>query len=579
MKWLKNVPFLGKMIILGVLPLMVLGIVIGVLSYQQANNVVKQSEKEILGDTINRIDINITGKARQLDGIADTMASSFQEDVWTAGGEVNVCNESQHTFFDNMTRSVSEIGAAYVILGERVVYRSGGAAGLPDVVRLAEMRSAAEQNPNRVFWTELTSSLYVGKAEPVILAYRSILNSRREAAGLIILELDPISLGSALLTKQKVSNYQTTFLADRRGNIIYSDNSIDHSWLGDVMERYGEGARRFTLDAERESYYVCTQYNALTNWVTYTVIPEKNLFPAAQTLRHGITILVAVATGLALLFPLLLSSSVIKPLKRLKDGMRETQDANFKLRLENDRKDEIGDLTDSFNSMVERINTLVNQVYQGRLAQKNAEIEALQAQINPHFLYNTLDSINWMLIDRGEMDVSRIVVALGKLMQYTMDTANSMVTLEEEYRNAQDYLMIQKNRLEDRLECQLELEPGLEKFLVPKLILQPLVENCIKHDIEPGSRPGVVLVRTVRRDGKICILVNDDGLGMTALQLENYRALLRTDENSHTNIGVRNVARRLQLQFNGQCDFEVSSSPGKGVSVEIRIPEEWGERA
>ena len=131
--------------------------------------------------------------------------------------------------------------------------------------------------------------------------------------------------------------------------------------------------------------------------------------------------------------------AIVKPLDQLKDGMRRAQDHDFKLRLENDRTDEIGALTDSFNCMLDRINTLVNQVYQQELAQKNAEIEALQAQINPHFLYNTLDSVNWMLIARGEMDISAVVVALGKLMQYSMDTARAMVSLEEEYRNAVSY--------------------------------------------------------------------------------------------------------------------------------------------
>ena len=177
-----------------------------------------------------------------------------------------------------------------------------------------------------------------------------------------------------------------------------------------------------------------------------------------------------------------------------------------------------------------------------------------------------------MLIARGEMDISAVVVALGKLMQYSMDTARAMVSLEEEYRNVRDYLMIQKNRLEDRLEFTLELDEPLKCFPVPKLILQPLVENAIKYGIEPSLQPGHILVRTRKTDDDIQILVKDNGCGMDEAQLTFYRRLLRNDLSGQTNIGVRNVARRLQLHFEGRCGFDVSSRPGDGLSITIRIP-------
>ena len=366
-----------------------------------------------------------------------------------------------------------------------------------------------------------------------------------EAAGLIVLELDARMFGSLVLTKQKILNYQTTFLTDRSGTVLYSDSA---------------------------RYYVCSQYNALTHWVTYTVIQEPALFPGAAPLKRYISLVVLGSAIFVFVCLLLLSMAIVKPLDQLKDGMRRAQDHDFKLRLENDRTDEIGALTDSFNCMLDRINTLVNQVYQQELAQKNAEIEALQAQINPHFLYNTLDSVNWMLIARGEMDISAVVVALGKLMQYSMDTARAMVSLEEEYRNVRDYLMIQKNRLEDRLEFTLELDETLKCFPVPKLILQPLVENAIKYGIEPSLQPGHILVRTRKTDDDIQILVKDNGCGMDEAQLTFYRRLLRNDLSGQTNIGVRNVARRLQLHFGGRCGFNVSSRPGDGLSITIRIP-------
>ncbi len=161
------------------------------------------------------------------------------------------------------------------------------------------------------------------------------------------------------------------------------------------------------LDLGGTSYYVCSQYNGLNGWVTFTMIPESKLFPEAGSLRQYIVALVSISISIAALCLLILSIAITKPLERLKNGMKVVQDENFELQLENDRQDEIGELTETFNYMVNRINILIKQVYQEKIAQKVAEMEALQAQINPHFLYNTLDSINWMLIDKGEIGGQR----------------------------------------------------------------------------------------------------------------------------------------------------------------------------
>ena len=252
--------------------------------------------------------------------------------------------------------------------------------------------------------------------------------------------------------------------------------------------------------------------------------------------------------------------------------MKQVQSSDFQIHLDNKRTDEIGELTDSFNYMVDHIRTLVNRVYREQLAQKTAEMEALQAQINPHFLYNSLDSINWMLIDRDQMDISNVVVALGKLMQYSMNNRISLVPLLEEYRNAKDYLIIQRNRLEDQLDYELELEEGLEEFCVPKLILQPLIENAIKYGVLESKHRCKVHVNTYRVKDHICIDVIDNGAGMTEEQLKVCRQLLSGNSDGYKNIGIRNVARRLQLHFDEQCEFTVSSTVGQGTTISLQLP-------
>jgi two-component system sensor histidine kinase YesM len=152
-----------------------------------------------------------------------------------------------------------------------------------------------------------------------------------------------------------------------------------------------------------------------------------------------------------------------------------------------------------------------------------------------------------------------------------------MVTLKEECRYARDYLVIQQYRLEDRLEFSLELEPCLEEFYVPKLILQPLIENAIDHGISGRESGGTVSVKAFRTGQFVCIQVQDNGRGMTPDELYQYRRLLKNDTTSYKNIGVRNVARRLQLHFNDRCEFIVENKYNVGVSITVIIPAETPE--
>ena len=579
MRFFKQISFWKKLLIMGAIPLALLGAVIGVMSFIKADKVVKESEKRVLSDTINRIDININVKARQIDSFMHTVVESTQVgelvDWQESGATGNFNTYDLRMFLTNTWGAFSEIAGVSILLGDNVVYTSRDRAENLNQTQLAELYVDANAFVDRVNWSNVTNGLYgTGNEDRQILIYEGIQNNANDTIGLIVLEVNPRTFGSAILTKQKILGYQTTFITDKSGSVIYSDNSIRDEDRLNILERYGAGERKFILPLGDVRYYVCSQYNGLTGWVTYTMIPENKLFPEADSLRNYIAALVSISVILAAVCLLVLSLAITKPLARLTTGMKEAQDKNFELQLENDRADEIGELTDSFNFMVNRIHILVNQVYQEKLAQKTAEIEALQAQINPHFLYNTLDSINWMLIEKNEMDVSTIVVALGKLMQYSMDTSTPMVALKEEYRYVRDYLLIQKYRLEDRLEFTLELEPCLEDFFVPKLILQPLIENAIDHGISGRESDGEVSVKAFRTGQFVCIQVQDNGRGMTPDELYQYQRLLKNDATSYKNIGVRNVARRLQLHFNDHCEFIVENKLNVGVSITVVIPVE-----
>ena len=253
-----------------------------------------------------------------------------------------------------------------------------------------------------------------------------------------------------------LNNYSTfqnqyTYLVDCAGNVLCSNKTNIYDW-GDVVTKGMEKrVRRYEFNWDNKDYFACRQYNGLTGWETYSVVSTDDFFPQAKRLREaimGLVLLAMLAAGVGIF---ILSYTFTRPIGRLKNAMKQVEAGDFEIQVESKAHDEIGMLIQSFNYMVSRLRQLIMEVYQQKLAQKNAELTALQAQINPHFLYNTLDSINWMLIEKGEWEISDVVVSLGDILKYSLHGEEMLVLFEEELKYIESYLCIQKNRLEDRL--------------------------------------------------------------------------------------------------------------------------------
>ena len=563
MHFFKDLSFWKKLVLIYIIPLLVISTLIGTLSYTGAKETAQANSKNSLADAVNRVDVSITIRTRQLNSAVEVLAGSLSSQDITG-----IPRQHLQSMCHSLTDPFQEVRSASILWGSRVICCTEDNETL-DPATVAMLYEQAAAFPQKATWSTVCSS---ASDAPLILLSRSLPNTDGKVGGLLVLEMDPRSIGSSILSKQKAIDHQISLLTDNSFHIIYQDNFLPNGLYEEIIRSYRQGLRTFDVTVDQVTYSCCVQYNGMVGWLTVSCVAQEHLFPGGKSLRDFILFLVLLSVGLAIFALQFLSRQITQPLSRLNEGMKQVQTRNLDVHLPNNRRDEIGELTDSFNFMMDQIRTLIDRVYEEKLAQKSAEMDALQAQINPHFLYNTLDSINWMLIDRDEMDISAIVVALGKLMQYSMDTSVSMVPLQEEYRNAHDYLTVQKNRLEDRLDYRLELPAGLENFYVPKLILQPLIENAIKHGILRSSQRGTVTVQTACDKDRICIFVRDNGAGMEAEQVAFLRDLLGNGGRDAKNIGIRNVARRLQLHFDGQCEFRVESTPGYGTSIELRLP-------
>lgn len=236
--------------------------------------------------------------------------------------------------------------------------------------------------------------------------------------------------------------------------------------------------------------------------------------------------------------------------------------------------DEIGQLGHSFNKMVQEIERLIHMVYTEQKEKREAELKILQAQIKPHFLYNTLDTIQWMAQDRKAEDIVEIIGALTNLFRIGLSKGNEIIRLSEEIKHVESYLIIQMARYEGKLNYEIRVAEELEGCSVLKLILQPLVENAIYHGIKTKRGSGRIRIEAVKEHHKIRLRVEDDGLGMKPEQIEYVRMGLQGSENPEfkSGYGLFNVHERIRLTYGATYGVQVDSEYGKGTRIDVYLP-------
>ncbi len=548
----------------------VLGLFIGYCSYEYALNMVTENKKSEMADTINRIDININFWGLEVTRLAQRIVDgniageAFEEQE---AGQISHLNE----WVSDYAHIIEAVSDIIILDTERNIryHYLEGLDMLQDGRRLQECFEAAQSGLRGERWLGRGNSLYQG-GEAVTLVKAIPMKEKDGMRGIVVIEINPEIFRSLLLSNQSLPISQYTFIVDKKGQILCTNRTVQPKWLEKIETTFQNGERSFILEWDQETYDVFGQYNGLTGWKTYSVVAVQDIFPQAAQLRGTIAMIVMLAVFAGLVAVTVLSCSITAPIRELSNAMKQVEQENFDIEIQSRRKDEIGHLITSFHYMVGKIRQLICEVYQKKIEQKNAEIRALQAQINPHFLYNTLDSINWMLIERDEQDISDVVISLGEILRYAVSGQNHLVPLGSEARYIESYLFIQKNRLEDRLNYQWELAEDTLDVLVPRLIMQPIVENAVIHGIEPLKKGGVILMKAWIEKEMLLIRVTDNGRGMNQEELEALREKISgTDEIE--NIGMRNIQRRMELTYGQEQAMEIESVQGEGTTITLRM--------
>ncbi|WP_340025662.1 sensor histidine kinase [Paenibacillus sp. FSL K6-1096] len=336
------------------------------------------------------------------------------------------------------------------------------------------------------------------------------------------------------------------------------------AWL-DELQQENSGARRIKLNGE--VFIVCFDRSEVTGWLSVVWMPEAGLVSSfVPVIRTSLTVLAVVLGIVALSFAYFMAGKITKPIKRLLSAMRSVAEGDFQTRVEVVGHDEFGILTQRFNRMNDRIHLLVTENYEIRLKEKEAEIQALNMQMHPHFLYNTLNVMNWTAIENDQQELSRMLVCLSSMLHYTSRKTWDAVPLSEEMDWMQNYFYIMSIRFEDKFTVEYDMDPSLMETEVPRLLFQPFVENAILHGFDQTGSGGIIRIRGWLEGAVRYFEVEDNGRGMSRETVD------RILHHKSASVGIKNTIDRIQMTYGSAYGITIHSSPGQGTRVRITLP-------
>jgi len=401
-----------------------------------------------------------------------------------------------------------------------------------------------------------------------------------KSKGTLLMDLDPDFLFGKMDSVQ-LGETGFIFMLDDQGDWIHTSypevNSI-RSKLSSHQTLQEQEGHFIAMSDTDEKMLVGYSTSSKAGWKVLGVVPFAEVATELKQFQYTLFWMFFLFAILIFIISTFISRAITKPLKKLESSMQHVEKGDFTIQIPVRSRDEIGRLSNKFNHMLKQLQYLKDEVYLAdvreyklELLSKESEIRALQAQVNPHFLYNTLNTMSCI----GEVyeiePVTLMSRSLAEMFQYSTGT-NMFSSLDKELRHVQAYFQIIQLRYPGSFHCTIDVDETALSFQLPKLILQPLVENAVLHGLVPKEGEGRVIIQVQWDKEMWCITVSDDGVGMGKDQLEELRLNSQTEGGSSEHIGLSNVRQRLLLQYGDTATFTIQSEPNQGTTICIELP-------
>lgn len=392
---------------------------------------------------------------------------------------------------------------------------------------------------------------------------RMAMLEQKGAKGVLYVGVDYDSVFQPFYTETMFDNYGL-IIEDEYGHMIFNKNTF-----ADEQSAYELDVDKFDVlrDVDNSGYQFIDKTSKATGWNICVYKPNKHIISSVRPILiiAVVALLVSMLAGILCIH--MVSEFITKRIKNLQKTMKATETGNLGMVIENDSTDEIGDLINGYNSMSKRLDETVNEVYQSKIKEKEYEMRALQAQINPHFLYNSLSMINWKALEAEQDDISRITLSLSTFYRTALNKGKNILLVKDEIANIKSYLDIQLAMHDNSFDVVYDIDDSILKYETLNLILQPLLENAIGHgiDVKTDGR-GEIRIEGKENGDFIDFTVSDNGIGMTKTQAA---LILSKSSNGY---GVSNVNERIKLYYGEKYAVKIESTPGAGTKVMLHFP-------
>lgn len=560
-------------------------VILSFTSYQLSADAVTENSRDYTTELINQVNINIETYIENMESISTLALSNDNLKRYLSNpntAEKDQLSKQVSSFFQSIVESRNDIASIMFVdsSGEAVSDRSDAQVkSYPELSGQEWYKQAIEAQGRVVISSSHVQHIYQKEYRWVVSISRQLDLDKNttSSSGVLLVDLN-YNVINDLAKQIRLGQRGYVFIVDPLGNLIYHpQQQIIYTALkseeipmilsspdGSIVAGKGSDSKIYTIRTNRYGWKVVG-----TTYADELIVNKKEI--QFNSALWGIICLI-----IALAISILLSYTLTKPIKRLDAHMKKAEKGDFDNRVEIESSNEIGKLSRTFNLMIGKIKDLMNQIVEEQEMKRISELKALQAQIQPHFLYNTLDSIIWMA-ETGKMDeVVEMTSALSKLLRSSISKGEELIPIAVELEHIHNYLTIQNIRYRNKFTYSIDVDPSIHECKILKIILQPLVENAIYHGIKHMAGVSHIQITGRRYEGYIEIQVSDDGIGMNDEQLRYLISRINMTEGVK-GVGIHNVNHRIKLYFGRSYGLTFESELEEGTTVTVRIPELEGE--
>lgn len=585
------------LIMLSVVPL----VITSIFSYNQSSSAIRSKTSTYSSQVMNQVGVNIERELNRLENDSiEIEFSSLTQNVLT-----NIKNMSaweieivQLTMKENLVKKFSFLHDVSDVLlytnDRRRIVAYGDRSFKLNLKKdfLDTYLKELEEKEGTPVWKSsnidveerlvkfATSAEQMNKSDCILLGRAVLSLETREIIGTLLIRTNERYF-SNIYRNIDMGKNADIFVVDSDGIVVSSRNTKipvakqykDQMLIKELLNRTGSQDKTFNMSIDGKKYMIAFSYLKDADWFVVSTIPYSYLNAEVKGILTNIMLLVMGCSVLAVLLSYIFTLTLSKPLKRLINTMNEVKRGNLSVSIIDNSTDEIGEVVGNFNTMLNEIKNLMESVKLNEKQKREAEIKILQAQINPHFLSNTLNTVKWLAGAQKAHNIEALVSSLIKLLHVSMGKGDDFITMGEEVEYIKSYINIQEYRYYDKFRVVFEIEEDILDYKVLRFLIQPVVENAIIHGIGPMTEQGLISIKGFKYNDVLKIRVTDNGEGIPR---ERLCKILTVDDyenkSKFSGIGINNVNERIQINFGDEFGLHIESVPKLYTTVELTLP-------